>query len=57
MESTTCQPKTKFLNLIWQKNIEKSTKEVDKEKAINSVDYLINLPELSQKSKNNGYYS
>jgi hypothetical protein len=37
--------------------LEKSTKEVDKEKAINSVDYLINLPELSQKSKNNGHYS
>ena len=27
--------------------------EVDAEKAIQSVDFLINLPELSQKSKNN----
>lgn len=26
--------------------------DVDAEKAINSVDFLINLPELSQKSKN-----
>jgi hypothetical protein len=35
--------------------LEKTIKEVDKEKAVNSVDYLINLPELSKKSKNNGY--
>ena len=30
--------------------------EVDAEKAIQSVDFLINLPELSQKSKNNFSY-
>jgi hypothetical protein len=32
--------------------LEKTIKEVDKEKAVNSVDYLINLPELSKKIVN-----
>ena len=42
--------------LDWVNKLEHAIIEVDAEKAIQSVDFLINLPELSQKSKNNFSY-